>query len=220
ATIAAGGTYSGTITVPLGTALGDYRMRVRVVEGSTTFDACSLYNYGETEDYTVTIITPPACLPPNTLTATPTSLSEVTLGWTSAGSLFDVEWGPQGFGLGNGTQINGITTNSTSVSVTIDVPYQFYVRQDCNANGDGESLWVGPFNFKTGYCTPVYTTGCTNGANISNFETFDALENIANNTGTTCGPLGYNNYSSISAVAVEGAVVPFTVGIASYAAGV
>ena len=221
ATIAAGGTYSGTITVPLGTALGDYRMRVRVVEGSTTFDACSLYNYGETEDYTVTIITPPACLPPNTLTATPTSLSEVTLGWTSAGSLFDVEWGPQGFTLGSGTQINDVPTNSTSVSVTIDVPYQFYVRQDCNANGDGESLWVGPFNFKTGYCVPAYLYGCTNGAKISNFETFDALENIANNTGTgSCGANGYNNFSSISAVVVEGAVVPFTVGVGSYSGGV
>src|SRR5690606_607497 len=159
-TIAAGGTYTGSFTVPTGTPLGDYRIRVRAVESTTVFTACSSQSWGEAEDYTLTVIPMPACLPPSGLTATPISLTEVTLGWTSLGDNFDLEWGPSGFTLGDGTQISDLTTNSTSVTVTIDTPYQFYVRQDCGV--DGESIWAGPFNFKTGYCVPTYLFGCSN----------------------------------------------------------
>src|SRR5690606_35617010 len=218
-TIAAGGTYTGSFTVPTGTPLGDYRIRVRAVESTTVFTACSSRSWGDAEDYTITVITPPSCMPPTGLTATPTSLTEVTLGWNSAGNNFDVEWGPAGFTLGDGTLISGITTTSTDVTVVIDTPYQFYVRQDCGV--DGESLWSGPFNFKTGYCTPIYTSGCTNGAKITLFETADAILNISNETGaTSCGVNGYNNFSSFAAAAPEEMTVSFTVGIWSYSAGV
>ena len=160
------------------------------------------------------------CPTPTALSATQTSLTEATLGWTGSGSSFDVEWGPAGFTLGNGTPINNLTTNSTSVITVADTPYQFYVRQDCGAT-DGISLWAGPFNFQTGYCAPVYTTGCTNGAKISNFVTTGALIDISNNTGTaTCGVLGYNNFTSMDVVAVEGTTISFTVGIGSFAAAV
>src|SRR5690554_1225801 len=219
-TIAAGGIYTGSFTVPTGTPLGDYRIRVRAVESTTVFTACSSQSWGEAEDYTITVITPPSCMPPTGLTATPTSLTEVMLAWTSTGDNFDLEWGPAGFTLGDGTQMYGLTTNSTSLEVTIDTPYQFYVRQNCGVD-DGLSLWAGPFNFKTGYCMPLYTWGCSNGAKISNFETFDALDNIANNTGTGfCGVDRYNNFSTMSATVVEGTAVPFVVGVGSYGAGV
>src|SRR5690554_2758169 len=219
-TIAAGGIYTGSFTVPTGTPLGDYRIRVRAVESTTVFTACSSQSWGEAEDYPITVITPPSCMPPTGLTATPTSLTEVMLAWTSTEDNFDLEWGPAGFTLGDGTQMYGLTTNSTSLEVTIDTPYQFYVRQNCGVD-DGLSLWAGPFNFKTGYCMPLYTWGCSNGAKISNFETFDALDNIANNTGTGfCGVDGYNNFTTMSATVVEGTTVPFVVGVGSYGAGV
>src|SRR5690554_2041939 len=214
-----GNPFSGSFEVPADTPLGDYRMRVRAQWGDSNPLPCGNISWGEAEDYTLTVIDPPACLPPSGLTATPTSLTEVTLGWTSAGNNFDLEWGPSGFTPGNGTQINDIATNSTSVTVTIDTPYQFYVRQDCGV--DGESLWAGPFNFKTGYCIPIYTWGCSNGAKITIFETADAILNINNETGTTsCGVGGYNNFSSLSAAAPEEMIVSFTVGIGSYNAGV
>src|SRR5690606_25939855 len=161
----------------------------------------------------------PACMPPSGLTATPTSLTDVTLGWTSIGNSFEVEWGPAGFALGTGTQISGITTNSTDVEVIIDTPYQFYVRQDCDT--DGYSLWSGPFSFQTGYCTPGYLYGCSNGAKITNFTTSDAILNVDNVTGaTTCGTDGYNNFTAMSVAAPEDMTISFTVGIGSYSAGV
>ena len=220
--LAAATTFTGTINIPTGLADGDYRIRVRSrYYYNTIANPCGQISYGEVEDYTLTIVPVPDCMPPNGLSATPTSLTEVTLAWSTTGDLFDVEWGPQGFALGSGTQINGLTTNSTSVDVTIDVPYQFYVRQDCTADGDGYSLWSGPFNFKTGYCVPQYLYGCAGGAKITNVETFDALDNIANDTGnTSCGANGYNNFSSISATAVDGTTVPFEVGIGGWAAAV
>src|SRR5690554_3494977 len=216
---ATGNPFSGSFEVPVDTPLGDYRMRIRGQWGNANPLPCGNITWGEAEDYTLTVIDPPACLPPYSLTATPTSLTATTLGWSSLGNNFDLEWGPSGFTLGNGTQINDIATNSTSVTVTIDTPYQFYVRQDCGV--DGESLWAGPFNFQTGYCTPIYTWGCTNGAKITIFETADAILNINNETGTTsCGVGGYNNFSSLSAAAPEEMIVSFTVGIGSYNAGV
>src|SRR5690606_37417118 len=108
--------------------------------------------------------------------------------------------------------------NSTSVTVTTDVSYQYYVRQDCGV--DGESIWTGPFSFKTGYCIPTYLFGCSNGSKVSNFETSDAILNIANNTGAaTCGTNAYNDFTSMSVAAPEEMTVSFTVGVGSYSAG-
>src|SRR5690606_37919202 len=209
----------GNFTVPADTPLGDYRVRVRVVEGSTNFTPCSNQSYGEAEDYTFTVIEEPACMPPSGLAATPTSLTSVDLSWTSDGDLFDVEWGPTGFTLGDGTLIEAIEETEVTVTTVIDTPYQFYVRRNCGA--DVYSLWAGPFSFETGYCTPTYTYGCSNGAKISNFEINDAIINLANNTGTTaCGVNGYNDFTTMSASAPAGMVVSTTVGVGSYSAGV
>ena len=87
------------------------------------------------------------CTPPSSLTATQTS-TEVTLGWTGSGDSYDVEWGLNGFTLGEGTQITGLTTNSTVLDITTldNGIYQFYVAQSC---GDGEmSVWTGPFSLE------------------------------------------------------------------------
>jgi len=120
---------------------------------------------------------------------------------------------------GSGTQINGITTNSTSVTTVVDTNYEFYVRQNCGV--EGESIWIGPFSFKTEYCTPAYTLGCFNGSKIANFEINDAIIDLANNTGTaSCGANGNNNFTSMSATASEGFQPSFVVQVGSFSAGV
>jgi PKD repeat protein len=50
-TIAAGSSFTASFEVPLTAATGLTKMRVRAVEGSTTFDPCSSHTWGETEDY-------------------------------------------------------------------------------------------------------------------------------------------------------------------------
>lgn len=57
-------TFTGTITIPAGTPLGNYRMRVRS-SSSASIIACGNVLNGDTEDYTVTVAAPPApCVAP------------------------------------------------------------------------------------------------------------------------------------------------------------
>ena len=50
-------TYNFNFTVPVAATLGNTTMRIICMEGSG-INACGTYGYGETEDYTVTIVTP------------------------------------------------------------------------------------------------------------------------------------------------------------------
>src|SRR5690606_24846653 len=89
----------------------------------------------------------PACDAPTNLTATNITSVSATLGWTSDGNNFDIEWGTQGFTQGSGTTVTGITANSYNLTnLDYNTQYQFYIRQDCTVN---ESDWAGPFSFTT-----------------------------------------------------------------------
>ena len=59
---------TGTITIPAGAALGDYRMRVRTAYYfNTTMSACDNLSYGEAEDYTISVVEQPEdCETPET----------------------------------------------------------------------------------------------------------------------------------------------------------
>src|SRR5690606_6563291 len=54
----------------------------------------------------------PPCDTPTNLTATNITSVSATLGWTSDGNNFDIEWGTQGFTQGSGTLVTDIATNS------------------------------------------------------------------------------------------------------------
>ncbi|RQO29948.1 hypothetical protein DBR32_13610 [Taibaiella sp. KBW10] len=60
-TIPVGTSFTGTITPPATALTGNTRIRVRAVEGTTTFTPCSSQSFGETEDYTINLVVPPAC---------------------------------------------------------------------------------------------------------------------------------------------------------------
>jgi len=143
--------------------------------------------------------TAPVCSAPTGLSATQTSSTSANLSWTEIGSnidSYDVEWGQNGFGLGSGTQINGITTNSTSVTTVMSADYEFYVRQNCSGS-DGSSSWAGPFKFRTGHCVPSFAMGITgiNGI-ITNFSTTNAIVDIDNPTNGQSLPNGYGDFTA------------------------
>jgi hypothetical protein len=54
-TIPVAGSYISSFNVPPNATLGNTIMRVRVVEGTTNFNTCDNYSYGETEDYTFNV---------------------------------------------------------------------------------------------------------------------------------------------------------------------
>jgi|GEM_PF-605683 len=211
----------GIITIPANFPLGNYRLRIANDRSSPFVSSCGSATHGNFVDITLTIIAPPNCLPPTNLTFSQNSTTSATLGWTSSGNLFDVEWGEAGFTIGSGTQISGIITNSISIATTIDTWYQFYVRQDCSTGN--LSPWQGPFSFKTAYCVPIYTVfseftyDCGNVTKITNFEINNAIIDLANNTNVSyCGVNGYNNFTDMSATVSEGIGLYFSVEVGSF----
>ncbi|MGE4347401.1 MAG: GEVED domain-containing protein [Flavobacteriaceae bacterium] len=137
------GPFSTTVTVPAEAVLGSTMMRVYVnYDGVPT--PCTSPEFGEIEDYTVTVLgTPPSCPAPTGLTADVTATS-ADLGWTGTGD-FDIKWGASGFDVETeGTLVAGASNPYNLGGLTTDAAYQFYVRQDC----DGDfSDWAGPFSF-------------------------------------------------------------------------
>lgn len=78
---------TGTITIPLATAAGDYRMRVRAWYGNLNPDPCTSIAYGEAEDYKLRVSAPSAA-PANDLCANATNLpcGTTSLAGTTVGS--------------------------------------------------------------------------------------------------------------------------------------
>src|SRR5690606_8618390 len=136
-----------------------------------------------------------ACPAPTGLAHTQLSVTSAELSWTSAGALFELEWGEAGFTQGAGATVTGITETSYELTgIVQDTEYEFYVRSDCDA--DGYSTWVGPYSFSVGYCSSIPTsnngfgiTGVTMGdvsfpvSDVLYYEYTDADANIQ--AGTT-----------------------------------
>lgn len=162
-----GGQWTGSFIVPGDLSLGDYRIRIRSNYYTYTFEACGAaqFNYGEAEDYTLSVVAPPACVPPTGLTATNITHNSANLTWTSDGDTFDISWGAGSFAAEDGTIVplaNGATLSGLSPQTT----YQFYVRQICGAE---ESVWAGPFGFTT-LCAPEAAP-----TTMQTFDTFTSL---------------------------------------------
>src|SRR5690606_15814510 len=108
-----------------------------------------------------------ACDAPTNLTATNITSVSATLGWTSDGNNFDIEWGTQGFTQGSGTLVTDIATNSYNLTnLDYNTQYQFYIRQDCTVK---ESDWAGPFSFTTLPQCPTGFVSLTSQADIDAF---------------------------------------------------
>ncbi|MBI5541145.1 MAG: fibronectin type III domain-containing protein [Bacteroidia bacterium] len=96
----------------------------------------------------------PSCNTPTGLTATAITLNSATIGWTTPGTLSNIQYGIAGFTLGTGTIVNGLTTNTYNLSgLTSATSYSFYVQNDCG--GGDLSSWTGPYTFSTLVCLPA-----------------------------------------------------------------
>src|SRR5690554_315049 len=144
------------------------------------------------------------CPTPNNLSTGTVTLNSAVLTWLGNGISSEIEWGLEGFTLGNGTEITNVTgTTHLLDGLAPDTHYDFYVRQDCGT--DGISNWGGPYTFFTGYCV-VTSTNTTYG--IGNFATTGGILNINNSSGAS----SYSNFTSQSvAQFVGGAPVQFTI---------
>ena len=70
---------------------------------------------------------------------------------------YTVEYGPEGFALGSGTQLTTIDTFITITGLSASTGYDFYVRPACSATEDGPWSFATPFRTVCGiYTVPYY----------------------------------------------------------------
>ena len=193
-------TVSGSFTVPVGQAVGNYRMRIVADWNATNPVACPVGINGETEDYTFTVAAPPSCVAPTALVGTPLSLTSASISWTAAspapasGYQYYVSSSstpPTAGTTPTGTTAAGVLTANLT-SLTTGTTYYFWVRSVCSVSD--LSSWAGAGSFYVGYCVPVTTYGCTDGDVIARV----VLNTLDNNSGTGCpsGLAGYSDYTT------------------------
>jgi hypothetical protein len=205
---------SSTFVISLSCAppAGVHRMRIRGVyfEDGDQIDPCLQYNYGETEDYDITIAAPPACPSAGLVVSTTTTQNSATVSWLltcSTANIFDIEYGQAGFIQGTGTLLNNQTVSISGDTATLiisgltdNTDYTFYYRANC---GNETSLWSAANDFTT-LCSSITALGWCEGFD-SNSQTEQCWTVLnANNdftawdTNTDFNQLNGDNCASIS----------------------
>lgn len=161
-------TTTGTIVIPAGTALGNYRMRVGDRFNNDPIP-CNIDGYGEVHDYTVNIAAPPTCLPPSNLTSSAITTNSATISWVASTSTVGV--GYEYYLSTNNvapTNTTIATGNVASIVTTVDLTtlspstnYYIWVRAICSTTD--KSVWSFSHAFATqcSAVTPTYTNNFT-----------------------------------------------------------
>ncbi len=123
------------------------------------------FSAGNTGRIALCALAPSNCAAPTGPAATNVTSTSATLNWVGttplpAGNTYEIEYGVQGFALGTGTRVTGLTAttfNLTGLMPVID--YCFYVRQNCGPT-NGSSSYVGPTCFSTPQRNPANDEPC------------------------------------------------------------
>src|SRR5690554_4248682 len=201
-----GGTEEFDFTLPDDLAPNSYRLRVRLIYNSASGDPCINYSYGETEDYTVTIIdlnacdgTPSAGTPDDPafeVCAFDPFNVVVSDAADAAGGLTRI-WQSSPAGQNDWTDIEGATSVSFQIADGISEPTDFRYTVSCEFSGESDISDIIEVTLKPGtecYCTPTYTYGCGSGDLISNVSL--SGESISIDNTTTCSPGAYGDYTT------------------------
>ena len=151
-----------TISIPLAAQLGSHRMRVALQLGifPNDIDPCNTginaSDFGETHDYTITIVPPPTCPAPSSLAVGTTTQTTAALSWTGTAAAYSVEYGPIGFLPGTGTYTTTLTNSITLNPLTAGTSYDVHVRALCSTT-DSSSFIVGTFSTACALSNIPYT---------------------------------------------------------------
>ena len=111
------------------------------------------------------------CAAPQNVVVNNITNNSADVTWTDpngSGTTFDLEYGPEEFTPGSGTQINDITTTSTTLTgLQIGTFYDVYITSNC---GTDTSIQAGPINF-------LVPSDCV--AEFSDFPFFEGFDDAA-----------------------------------------
>ncbi|MDO7853364.1 beta strand repeat-containing protein [Hymenobacter convexus] len=224
-----GGTSVIPITIPAGALTGQTKMRVRggndvvLLSSQSCTAASSTSNYGEVEDYLVTIAAPIACTgTPPTTTATASATTACTgTGFTlnatgiAAGTTgLSYQWQSSPAGANTFTNLGAAqaTAGYSVTAQTAATDYRLVVT--CTASGQSATssvVSVAQTSFLSCYCTPVSTgtneyiksvtlpgtPGFTNATNANSTNGFGDFTASTTNTTTLVQGVTYTNGVSV-----------------------
>ncbi len=170
---------NSTFTIPLATAVGTYRVRLRTVYNTQTSatGACTSYSFGEAHDYMMVVSAAPACPPPTSLVASGIGSTDASITWAGTSASYNVEYDTTGFALGTGNMTTASTDSVYLSGLLPNTEYTVYAQGDCTGAGNGTSPWSIGVTFRTA-CAPYTTFPLT--------ENFDGSSWVS-------GPNGWNN---------------------------
>ena len=156
------GAVNATAQFPISLAcnppVGSHRLRVRTLyaNNGSTLNPCTSptgTTYGETEDYTVTVLPPPPCPSPSAGVISNPSFTGGTIDWTIG--CVETQWDFHIVTAGSPAPLPGNAGNRPDItakpynfgSLTPGTAYDVYYRADCG--GGTNSSWVGPVSITT-----------------------------------------------------------------------
>ncbi len=214
--IPSGGTGPGSFTIPLTALSGSTGMRVRSDwQGTTAWtsaDACTNRTWGETEDYTITVLVPNSCTGTPATSVTTASVASVCPGgsvnlatnpfYTDGGLTFDWQSSTDGITYSS----TGVTTQNYNVTgFSVTTWYQCVVT----CTNSGLSTTSTPVQVTL---NPFYNCYCT--ANLHSFSTpcIDEIDlnTLSNNTAAAGCALPAYSYQSATTTVLKGSTYTFT----------
>lgn len=151
------GTFLGSLTLPTTLTAGSMGMRVVVTKNFDTFSNCLTTAYGETEDYTITVMTN-ACAAPGGLTSTSLTANAARLNWSAVVGAVSYELRWKATDNSTWTTIAGLTTTIYSLTgLLTGGGYQWQVRTLC---ASGNSVYSGQ-TFATFCAAPTNLVSAT-----------------------------------------------------------
>lgn len=194
--------WTSSFTIPLGTSIGSYRMRIVEDYNSSTPASCNSGISGETEDYTFMVVAAPTCYTPTSLTSSSITDQTAIISWAAptngtapAGYQYEVRTsgaaGSGATGLAASGNITAPTISANVSGLTAATAYSYYVRSDC---GSGD--------FSTWSNAGVFTTACSLPNNVSGITYSLITSTTASMSYTAAAPVPttYVVFSSTSSV--------------------
>ncbi|MDH4472882.1 MAG: T9SS type A sorting domain-containing protein [Fluviicola sp.] len=133
-----------------------------LADQNLTTNIISKDSIGVSKEFYLGLVSNGTCNPPSAPSIVNQTASSCEVSWTTGGATnWNLQWGEQGFALGEGTEVLNTTNNPYNFSgLTGNVYYDLYIQDTCG--GSGASSWIGPFTFYATICSVPTALSATN----------------------------------------------------------